>query len=491
MTSPVSLAAVARVLRAAGLLTEVRGPEDTVVSGVSHDSRTVTAGDLFLAWAGTAQDGHAFLPAAVRAGAAAAVVERVLPEAGVPQLVVRDGRRAAALAADVVAGSPASSVEAVAVTGTNGKTTTALVARHLLAERAGGAAALGTLGLVGPDGRVRPGTEGLTTPDPVRLAFWLRELVGEGVRTLTLEASSHALDQRRLDALRPRVAVFTNLSRDHLDYHGSVEAYRAAKLRLLELLRDDGAAVVNAADPAWAGVRAPHVLTYAVQGEADLRAENVILSPSGARFTLHYRGRTAPVALPLVGAFNVENALAAAGAALVMGMDFQDVAARLESAPQVPGRMEPVVTGPFTVLIDFAHTPDALENVLEAVRTVAPGRLVVLFGAGGDRDRGKRRPMAEAVARWADRIFLTSDNPRTEDPERILDDLEAGLGSVPRIRNADRRSAIHRAVAESEAGDVLVLAGKGHETYQVIGSEKRPFDEREVVAEAMRLRGAA
>jgi len=325
----------------------------------------------------------------------------------------------------------------------------------------------------------------------VRLAGWLRDLLDAGVTTVTLEASSHALDQRRLDALRPRVAVFTNLSRDHLDYHGTVEEYREAKLRLLELLREDGAAVVNAADPAWEGVQAPHLIRYAVRGDADLRAENVVLAPSGTRFTLHFRGSSAPVALPLLGAFNVENALAAAGAALAMGMSLDEVAARLETAPQVPGRMERVVTRPFTVIIDFAHTPDALENLLEAVRAVAHGRVVVLFGAGGDRDRGKRRPMAEAVARHADRVFLTSDNPRTEDPERILDDLEPGLGSLDHVREADRRAAIRRAVLEAEEGDVLVLAGKGHETYQVLGTVKHPFDERVEVAEAMKLRGAA
>ncbi|HSG49914.1 MAG TPA: UDP-N-acetylmuramyl-tripeptide synthetase, partial [Longimicrobiales bacterium] len=370
MTPAVRLGAVAQVLRDAGLLREVRGPEDAVVSGVTHDSRSVSVGNLFLAWAGLQADGHDFVAAAREAGASAAVVERPLPEVELPQLVVTDGRHAAALAANRVLGDPAAALEAVAVTGTNGKTTTALLARHLLAERSGGAATVGTLGLVGRDGRVRPGTEGLTTPDPVRLAQWLRELVDQGVPYVTLEASSHALDQHRLDALRVRVAVFTNLTREHLDYHRTLEDYRAAKLRLLDLLRPDGAAVVNASDPAWAPVRAPTLLTYAVRGEADLRAENVVLSSSGTRFTLHYRGDSVPVSLPLLGGFNVENALAAAGAGLVLGMTLSQVASRLETAPQVPGRMERVVAGPFTVILDFAHTPDALENVLQAVRDV-------------------------------------------------------------------------------------------------------------------------
>lgn len=484
------LADVARVLRDAGLLQEVRGSGDAVVSGASHDSRKVGAGDLFLAWRGTQVDGHSFARQAAAAGAAAAVVERALPDVAIPQLVVTNGRRAAALAANAVMGAPASAITSAAVTGTNGKTTTALILRHLLSKRAGGAAAIGTLGVMGPDGEIRPGTEGLTTPDPVRLAEWLADLVGEGVRTVTLEASSHALSQGRLDAIRPVVAVFTNLSRDHLDYHDGFEDYRNAKLRLLDLLAVGGSAVVNSTDPAWEGIAAPHVLSYALGSEADVRAENVVLSPAGSRFTLHYDGESAPVELPLMGAFNVENALAAAGAALALGMGLRDVAERLETVPQIPGRMERVVDTPFTVLIDFAHTPDALDNLLQAVSAVASGRLVVLFGAGGDRDRGKRRPMGEAVARYADRVFLTSDNPRTEDPELILDDIEPGLDGVERVRMADRRAAIRQAVLEAEEGDVLVLAGKGHERYQVIGTEKRDFDERAEVMKALELRGA-
>lgn len=497
MRRAVPLADVAQVLRDAGLLTEVRGSEDAVVSGASHDSRSVETGDLFLAWRGTQVDGHSFVVQAASAGAAAAVVERPVAEAEIPQLVVTNGRRAAALAADAVMGEPASRMTVAAVTGTNGKTTTALLLRHLVSEREGGAATIGTLGVVGSDGTVRPGTEGLTTPDPVRLAEWLAELVSEGVRTVTLEASSHALAQHRLDAIRPVVAVFTNLSRDHLDYHDGFEGYRAAKLRLLELLAEQGTAVVNASDPAWDGVEAPRVVRYALggeatrRGEADLRAENVVLSAAGSRFTLHHDGETVPVELPLMGSFNVENALAAAGAALALGMGLRAIAARLGTVPQIPGRMERVVATPFTVLIDFAHTPDALDNLLQAVSTVASGRLVVLFGAGGDRDRGKRRPMGEAVARYADRVFLTSDNPRTEDPQQILDDVEEGLGGVERVRQVDRRAAIRQAVLEAREGDVLVLAGKGHERYQVLGTEKHDFDERVEVMDALDLRGAA
>jgi UDP-N-acetylmuramoyl-L-alanyl-D-glutamate--2,6-diaminopimelate ligase len=417
----------------------------------------------------------------------------------VPQIVVRDGRSAGALAAEVVFGSPGAGLVLVGVTGTNGKTTTTALVRHLLGLR-GPAASLGTLGLVDPDGRPREGSVGLTTPGPVQLSSWLRELVDAGVASVSLEASSHALDQRRLDGLRFQAAVFTNLSRDHLDYHGTMEAYRGAKLRLLELVADDGTVIVNAADPAWQGVGATRLVRFRVEDAAagapaavppvEVVARQLHTDAGGSRFTLHAAGASVPVRLPLPGRFNVENATAAAAVGLVRGLSLAEVAEGLASAPPVPGRLEVVVRDPFTVIIDFAHTPAALDRVLETVRSLAAGRLVVVFGAGGDRDRSKRRPMARAVARWADRVWLTSDNPRTEDAGQILDDLAAGLGGVSVQRQVDRRRAIHGAVAEAEAGDVVVLAGKGHETHQVVGEERFPFDERDVVAEAMAARGA-
>jgi UDP-N-acetylmuramoyl-L-alanyl-D-glutamate--2,6-diaminopimelate ligase len=480
---------VAAVLRAAGLLRETVGPVDVPIAGVSQDSRTVAAGDLFLAWAGVERDAHAFVPEAARAGAVAAVVERPVPEAHIPQLVVSDGRLAGALAADAVLGSPWKDLFLVAVTGTNGKTTTTLILRHVLLHR-GPAAAIGTLGLVQPDGSVRAGTEGLTTPGPVQLATWLRALVDEGVTGLAMEASSHALAQRRLDALRVNVAVFTNLTQDHLDYHADLDDYFRAKARLVELLDENGTVVANACDPAWQRLPPhPRHVTFGVDVDADVRASAVELRPRGSRFLLGFAGESISVELPLPGRFNVENALGAAAAALVAGVPLRVVAERLRTAPQVPGRLEVVVREPYTVLIDFAHTPAALAGVLDALRPLVGGRLVVLFGAGGDRDRAKRRPMAESVAARADHVVLTSDNPRTEDPERILDDLEAGLGGVSYERVTDRREAIRRALARARPGDVVLLAGKGHETYQIVGTEKRPFDERVVVREC--LRGAA
>jgi UDP-N-acetylmuramoyl-L-alanyl-D-glutamate--2,6-diaminopimelate ligase len=494
-----TLLAVGEVLRSADLLTEIRGSEDVVVLGVSQDSRSASKGDLFLAWKGSGFDAHDFVPAAAERGAVAAVVERPV-EAAIPQLVVSDGRRAAALAADAVMGSPSLDLLTIGITGTNGKTTTALLVRHLLTPDHE-AAAIGTLGIVGRDG-VRPGTEGLTTPGPVQVAVWLRQLLDEGVDAVVLEASSHALEQHRLDGVGFDVAVFTNLTQDHLDYHGDMAAYRAAKVTLVDLVRPDGTIVVNAADPAWAdlavGDRA--LVTYAVddvpglgttaQRAADIRASRLELGPSGATFDLSVDGTTHRARTPLVGRYNVENLLGAIGAALAAGVPLERVVERLASVPQVSGRLESVVSSPFSVLIDFAHTPAALEGALATIRPLTPGRLIVLFGAGGDRDRTKRRPMAEAVARLADVVVLSSDNPRTEDPDAIIDDLVEGMGAVPFIRQADRREAIRQALEMARPGDTVVLAGKGHETYQVIGTEKRPFDERTVVRRALEAMGA-
>ena len=464
---PLTLDAVGGVLRSAGLLREQHGPGDVAVMGVSQDSRSVTAGDLFLAWKGTAVDAHDHVAAAAEAGAVAAVVERRV-DAAVPQLVVSDGRAAAAVAAHFVLGSPASDMTLVGITGTNGKTTTATLVAHLL-EASGPAATVGTLGVVDASG-VWPGTEGLTTPGPVQLARWLRRLSDAGVKYVAMETSSHALEQRRLDGLRFAVGVFTNLTQDHLDYHGDLAAYRAAKARLAELVDAQG---------------------FAVDGAARVRAEEIRLDAGGSRFTLVMDDESFDVALPLLGGYNVENALAAAAAAWVVGVPAGEIARRLATVPQVAGRLEAVTAEPCSVLIDFAHTPDALEGALGAVKPLTRGRLIVVFGAGGDRDRTKRRPMAEAVARFADVVVLTSDNPRTEDPERILDDLALGLEGVAYHRIADRRKAICYALDMARAGDTVVLAGKGHETYQVIGTDKRPFDERQVVRDCLSARGAA
>ena len=479
----IPLRRIGDVLRAADLLTELRGSEDLAVSGVSQDSRSVSPGDLFLAWKGTATDAHDYVPQAEATGASALVVEHPVASE-LPQLVVADGRRAAALAAGAVLGAPWENLTAVGITGTNGKTTTALLARWILdgAAATRPAVAVGTLGMVDADG-VRPGTQGLTSPGPVQVAVWLWELASGGVRAVVMEASSHALDQHRLDAVPFRIGAFTTLGRDHLDYHGDEAAYFGAKARLVELVDPTGTLVVNGDEPAWADLEPAGraVRTFSVGGDGDVSATALELGPAGSSFVLQADGAHVPVTLPLLGRFNVENALAAAAIALAAGVDLDRVEERLGTVPQIPGRLEVVHDGDVTVLVDFAHTPDALETVLATLRPLAAGRLLVVFGAGGDRDRAKRPAMARAVARAADVVVLTSDNPRTEDPEAILDDLAHGLEGVPHHREVDRAEAIGWALDAARPGDTVLLAGKGHETYQVVGTETRPFDEPALV----------
>lgn len=481
--TPVALAEVVARLQAHGLLVGAPAVEASL-SGAAEDSRAVRPGDLFCAWTGTSMDGHAYVPAAEAAGAAAALVERELGGVTIPQVLVTDGRRAAAVAAMAVYGDPAERLRLVGVTGTNGKSTTVWMLRHLLGAR-WTPASVGTLGVRLRDGSMVPGTENLTTPGPVELARLLADLVAGGVEAVAMEVSSHALDQGRVHALRFDAAVFTNLTRDHLDYHGTFEAYRAAKASLVELLRPDGVAVVNADDPAWQGVaeRAPRAVRFG-RG-AEVRADSVVLGADGARFRLVAPAGAVDIHLPLLGDYNVENALASAATALALGLTLGEVADRLGSLPQVPGRLERLAERPCIVLRDYAHTPDALERALAALRALAPARLLVVFGAGGDRDRGKRPLMGAAASRAADVVIVTSDNPRTEDPDAIIADIEAGLNGRPHERITDRREAIARALEIARPGDIVLLAGKGHETYQVVGTEKRHFDEREIVAELL------
>lgn len=483
MAAPLRLSSVAEALRVAGLLSAERGGTHVEVQGVSQDSRTVEPGDLFLAWVGTHHDAHDYVASAAESGAAAAVVERPLSDVELPQLQVSDGRAAAAIAADRVLGEPWRNLHLVGVTGTNGKTTTATLTRHLLQERRD-AAAVGTLGVLGPSGSPRPGTEGLTTPGPVQVSEWLRELVDEGVEAVVFEASSHALEQRRLDGVRFDVAVFTNLSRDHLDYHQTWDAYLTAKSRLSGLVAPGGSLVVNGDVPDWETLPAGALerVTYGLEPGVDLRAVDPEADATGTRFRMEWRGAEAEVRLPLPGSFNVENALAAAAVALVSGRSLESVAAGLDAAPQVPGRMELVLREPFRVLVDYAHTPDALARVLRTLRDLTPGTLTVVFGAGGDRDRQKRPLMGAAVAGLADRIVVTSDNPRWEDPDAIIDEIVPGLEGVDHERITDRERAVRTVLETAEPGEVILLAGKGHETYQEIEGEKRPFDERKLVA---------
>jgi UDP-N-acetylmuramoyl-L-alanyl-D-glutamate--2,6-diaminopimelate ligase len=443
---------------------------------------------LYCAVRGAAADGHAFVADAAARGAAAALVEA--PQAvAIPQIVVRDGRRAAALAAETWYGRPAAQLKLIGVTGTNGKTTSVTLARHVLGGPSGigPMGSIGTLGAFDPAGApVESEAGNLTTPGPIDLQATLAGLVARGAKGAAMEVSSHSLDQGRVDGLVFAAAIFTNLTRDHLDYHKTFEAYFAAKARLVAYLAPDGLAVVNADDAAWAKLpRAPRRITFGERGKADVTAADVVADARGARFTLVTSAGRHAVALPLLGRFNVANALGVAACAVGLGVRPAEVAERLSTAPQVPGRMERIAADPCTVLRDYAHTPDALERALETTRDItAPGgRVIVVFGAGGDRDRGKRAPMGAAAASLADIAIATSDNPRTEDPERILDEVEAGMGSRPHYRLTDRRAAIAQALELARLGDTVLLAGKGHETYQVVGTVKQPFDEREIVRE--------
>jgi UDP-N-acetylmuramoyl-L-alanyl-D-glutamate--2,6-diaminopimelate ligase len=478
---PVLVAALQR----AGLLVEAA--ELPALASLTADSRDVRPGALFIAVRGSQSDGHRYVPDAVARGAVAVVVESRQPVA-VPQLLVTDARRAATELARAWHHDPAASLVLIGITGTNGKTTTTGLVRHLF-NAAGTAGSIGTLGAFDGAGHDVPSTAGnLTTPGPVDLQATLAALVARGCTHVAMETSSHSLDQGRLDGLGFAAGVYTNLTRDHLDYHGTMEAYLAAKLKLSTLLRAGGVEVANADEPAWHGLPPHHPrVTFGRRApDADVRAVREELDALGSRFTLEGCYGTADVRLPLLGDFNIENALAAAATALGLGEPLARVAERLNEAPQVPGRMELLSEQPCAVLRDYAHTPDALERALKTLRPLTRGRLIVLFGCGGDRDRGKRPIMGRIASELSDLAVVTSDNPRTEDPEGILDDIVAGMGSDgQRLRINDRRLAIATALDTAHAGDTLLLAGKGHETYQIIGTAKHPFDERAIVREAL------
>ncbi len=479
------LRAIMDVLQQRGLL--LSGADDAAdVTGITDDSRAVRRGDLYCAWQGTTRDSHQFVAGAVQNGATAVLVERMIADVTVPQVVVRDGRRAAAVAANVIFGNPADGLLVTGVTGTNGKTTTAWIMRHLLSAKYS-AALIGTLGIFLADGKPLQ-AESLTTPGPVELARVLSQLVQSGVTAISMEVSSHALDQGRVHALRFDAAVFTNLTRDHLDYHGTLDAYLDAKRSFAELIRPGGAVIINADDTAWAGLeqRAERTLRFGIaRDDADVSAQDVDFRPDGTRFVLTWQQQRAQVDLPLLGDYNVQNALGAAAACLSLGYPLTEVATLLSSVPQVPGRLERIHTSNFTVLRDYAHTPDALERVLRTLRDIAAGRIIAVFGAGGDRDKGKRPAMGEIAQRLADVAIVTSDNPRSESPEAIIDEIVAGMKTGEYARIVNRRQAIAEALRSARAGDVVLLAGKGHETYQIVGSQKFDFDERAIVAELM------
>jgi UDP-N-acetylmuramoyl-L-alanyl-D-glutamate--2,6-diaminopimelate ligase len=454
-------------------------------AGIGVDSRTTGPGMLYVAVRGSQSDGHRFVADAVKRGALAVVVEEP-QQSSVPEIVVRDSRRAAVVLGAAWYDHPGRRLTLVGVTGTNGKTTTTGLIRHLFNERET-AGSIGTLGAFdGQDDPVMSTAGVLTTPGPIDLQATLAALVSRGATHVVMETSSHSLDQGRLDGVSFAAGVFTNLTRDHLDYHGTMEAYLASKLRLSTLLRLGGIEVVNLDDQAWQVLpsRGPR-LTFGLHPAADVRASDVALDAAGSRFRINGRFGSTEVYLPLLGDFNVVNALAAAATALGLGRPLSSVVERMATAPQVPGRMERISDIPCTVLRDYSHTPDSLERALRTLRPLTSGRLIVVFGCGGDRDRGKRPLMGHIAGELSDVAIATSDNPRTENPDAIIDDIERGMAGMPHLRITDRLAAIHRALNEGRAGDTILLAGKGHETYQVIGTEKIPFDEREIVQRAV------
>lgn len=477
----VSVAEIKAALAERGLLSGTSGELPQSVSGIADDSRRVQPGDLFIAVKGWNSDGHEFLDAAEKRGAVAAIVEDP-SRTRLPALTVRAGRRAAAVAAATAFGVPARNLTLLAVTGTNGKTTTTSIMRHLFDDGHASSASIGTLGvLVGSEGAVLPGGSGLTTPGPVELQRILRELADKGVKTVAMEVSSHSLDQRRVEGIEFDVAVFTNLTRDHLDYHGTMEKYLQAKAMLLDYLKSSGTTVLNADAAEWKALNPrSRTLTFGVRHDADVHARDVQFTSEGSAWKLETPSGAVGVRLPLIGDVNIENALGAAAAAIARGKSPQEIADRLRTVPQVAGRLEIISTRP-TVLRDYAHTPDALERSLRTARAFTRGRLIVVFGCGGDRDKGKRPLMGRIAEQGADCAIVTSDNPRTEDPDTIIDEIEAGMRGSGHERVTDRLAAIQRAIDLAEDGDIVLLAGKGHETYQIRGTTSYPFDEKEIV----------
>ncbi|HLL74028.1 MAG TPA: UDP-N-acetylmuramoyl-L-alanyl-D-glutamate--2,6-diaminopimelate ligase [Pyrinomonadaceae bacterium] len=511
MTDEVTASArvtLADVARATGA--ELSGDSTALVADVTYDSRQARAGWLFVAIRGERFDANRFVPEVMRQGAAGVVseLERPADFAGA-WLRVADARAALAVAAAEVHRHPSHELRLVGITGTNGKTTTAHLVAAVVEAAGEKVAVMGTVGY-------RIGDENFdavhTTPEASEVQRFLRRAADAGCRVAVMESSSQALDLRRCDALEVAVAVFTNLTQDHLDYHGTMENYFDAKRRLFDGRTGarPAASVVNADDPYGARLAGEiardggRVLRYSpgagVEGGAevsaheaagaDVFAREVEFSLGGNTFELVAPAGTRRVRSPLVGRPHVYNALAAAATGHALGYPLETIALAIETCAGAPGRFERVAhAGDFTVAVDYAHTDDALRNVLSSARDVAaPGaRIIAVFGCGGDRDRTKRAPMGEAAATYSDIVILTSDNPRTEDPEAILRDAEVGLRRVgkPYLKFVERREAIRRAIREARTGDVVVIAGKGHETYQIIGAVSHHFDDREVAREAL------
>lgn len=473
-------------------------PTALEISGLSYDTRTLLPGNVFVAVKGERVDAHDRIFDAIAKGAVAVVVDATWKEQhpeplGVPTFVAANTRDALAWLASRFYDEPSEKLRVVGVTGTNGKTTTTHLLEAILQEAGRTTGIIGTLGSRFGADRIATGH---TTPQSLELQELFARMRRSGADAVVMEVSSHALDQSRVAHTAFDVGVFTNLTVDHLDYHETLEAYGAAKAKLFAMLPASGHAIINRDDPHYerfvSASTAP-VTTYSSLGQpADLRAEGINLMPGGSTWELVTTTGRQAIKLRLPGMFNIQNALAAAGAAMAMGVDLQTIARGLTNVGGVSGRFEVVTapTHPFTVLVDFAHTPDGLENVLRTARAFTLGKLSVVFGCGGDRDTTKRPEMGRLATELADRVYLTSDNPRSESPEAIMQQVAAGM-KAPAREIVDRAEAIRQAVQEARPGDVVVIAGKGHETYQIIGDQTLPFDDREVARQSLLTRAVS
>lgn len=469
---------------------------DVEIKGVQEDSRLITPNQLFVARAGTKTDGRQFVEDARARGAVAVVAQTRLSTSPLPQIIVPDTASAASILAHLYHGRPSEQVKVLGVTGTNGKTTTAYLIRHLLAAIHRRCGMIGTVEI--DDGRTRREAS-MTTPGAVEIAELMATMRNRGCRACAIEASSHALDQQRVAGVHFAGAAFTNLTGDHLDYHETMENYAAAKAKLFQSLDASSVAVVNDDDSNSVSMvqncRA-RVIRFGFGKTADYRAKEITVTSQGTNFTLISPDGRAEVNMQLIGRHNIENVLAAAAlVGEVFGLSVHQIAAGLRDAQGAPGRLQAVRLGqPFAVLVDYAHTDDAMENVLSALRPLTRGRLRILFGCGGDRDPSKRQRMARIAQKLADVIYITSDNPRTENPQSIIKDILSGFstrGGKPMIVEIDRRAAIERVLNDAEPGDVVLLAGKGHENYQIIGTTKHPFDDVEEATRVLQSRVAA
>lgn len=476
-----------------GQLVNISNPKDILVESLSIISNEVSQGALFIAIKGKAKDGHAFVQESFERGAVAALVEDLSSLGSKPGILVSNSRLATAILSDAFWGYPSKEMVVIGVTGTNGKTTTNWILYNIMQKLYGSALRIGTLGSeFSIENKVIRSEEGnLTSPDAISTARLISDGVRIGVKSCVMEVSSIALDQFRSDGVSFDGVIFTNLTRDHLDYHLTMEQYFEAKLRLFELLskseKKNRVAVVNIDDPYGKEIASKlqansnlKLVTFGRSASANIQIGETSQSTSGSRCKLIIKGESIDFIIPLIGHHNIENCVAALGFFIGIGFKLHDLVGYFVDLPQVPGRLQSVGFGGIGVYVDYAHTPDALENVIRALRPITKGRLWALFGCGGDRDRGKRPQMAHIAAKLADLVVVTSDNPRTEVPQAIIEDILAS-GIKAEIVECDRREAIVQTIKRAKPGDIVLIAGKGHEDYQIIGTTKYHFSDVEEV----------